>query len=56
MEKDIITQALLTMVAKEGNSLQEVKDYLRMKFKMEVEDIVLSKRLEKNLNVEKAVA
>ena len=56
MEKDIITQALLELVAKEGKSIQDVRDYLRMRFCLEVEDLVLSRRLKKILHGEKAVA
>jgi hypothetical protein len=56
MEKDIITVALLDLVTKEGKSIKEVRDYLRMKFRMDVDDLALSRRLKKIQQAEKAVA
>ncbi len=48
--------ALQELVMKEGKNLGEVKHYLRMKFRMEVDELVLAKRLKKLQQVEKAVA
>ncbi|WP_187176493.1 hypothetical protein [Algoriphagus sp. AK58] len=56
MEKDLITLALQEIILKEGKSIQDVKQYLRMRFRMEVDDLVLSKRLERVVPHEKAVA
>lgn len=56
MEKDVITVALQELVMKEGKSLSEVKNYLRLKFRMEVDELVLSSRLKKIHQAEKAVA
>lgn len=56
MEKDVITVALQELVTKEGKSLSDVKHYLRLKFRMEVDEMVLSSRLKKIQQTEKAVA
>lgn len=56
MEKDVITIALQELVTKEGKSLSDVKHYLRLKFRLEVDELVLSGRLKKIQQGEKAVA
>ncbi|TDQ14617.1 hypothetical protein DFQ04_3205 [Algoriphagus boseongensis] len=56
MEKDLITQALQEVVLKGGKGLPEVQQYLLMRYRIQTENLVLSKRLEKMLNEEKAVA
>jgi hypothetical protein len=56
MEKDLITQALQEIVLKGGKGLPEVQQYLMMRFRIKTESYVLSRRLKKILNEEKAVA
>lgn len=56
MEKDLITKAIQDLVIKEGKGITEVQYYLRMKYGMEIDCLVLDRRLEKLLLEEKAVA
>ena len=56
MEKDLINRALERLNSSEFKDLAEVKQYLKMKYRIDAEDQVLGKRLEKILNEEKAVA
>ncbi len=56
MEEGLINRALKRLVIEEGNHLREVQQYLLMKFKIEVDQSVLQKRLDKMSIQEKAVA
>jgi len=56
MEKDLINQSLYTICLQNGKSLEDAIQYLKMKYRMDVESLVLEKRLIKILNDEKAVA
>lgn len=56
MEEGLINRALKRLVIEEGNDLREVQQYLLMKFRIEVDQLVLQKRLDKMSIQEKAVA
>ena len=56
MEKGLINKALLELALQGGKDLVEVQRYLRMKYRIEAEILVLKKRLEKMRQDEKAVA
>lgn len=56
MNRDLITLALQEFVLRDGKELNEVQQYLRMKYRIEADQVVLKKRLEKLLQTEKAVA
>lgn len=56
MDRDLITLALQEIVLQDGKDLKEVQQYLRMKYRIEAEDVVLRRRLETILQTEKAVA
>ncbi|MBN7813560.1 hypothetical protein J0A68_21575 [Algoriphagus sp. H41] len=56
MEPDLISAALRELVLRDGKSLKEVQQYLRMKYRLEADELVLKRRLEKMLQAEKAVA
>ena len=56
MERDLITLALQEIIFRDGNDLKEVQQYLRMKYRMDADESVLKRRLEKMLQTEKAVA
>lgn len=56
MNRDLITLALLEFVLRDGKELNEVQQYLRMKYRIEADQVVLKKRLEKLLQTEQAVA
>ncbi|WP_425637179.1 hypothetical protein ACPUEN_17265 [Algoriphagus yeomjeoni] len=56
MAKDLITEALQTIHLQHGKDLKEVGQYLNMKYRIDVEPVVLQKRLQKMLQEEKAVA
>lgn len=56
MEKDLINLALYSFCIQNANSITEVAQYLKMKHRLEVELLVLQKRLDKILLEEKAVA
>jgi hypothetical protein len=56
MQIDVITAALQEVLIKEGKEMEDVKHYLRMRYRLEVDNLVLSKRLEKIKQSEKAVA
>ncbi|HSF52452.1 MAG TPA: hypothetical protein VLA71_01805 [Algoriphagus sp.] len=56
MDRDLISLALQEIVIREGKGLKEVQQYLRMRYRLEAEDLVLKRRLEKMLQSEKAVA
>lgn len=56
MEEGLINRALKRLVIEEGKDLREVQQYLLMKFRIDVEQLVLQKRLDKMSIQEKAVA
>ena len=56
MNRDLITLALQEFILKEGKELQEVQQYLRMKYRLDADQMVLKRRLEKILQTQKAVA
>ncbi|WP_157359856.1 hypothetical protein [Algoriphagus mannitolivorans] len=56
MERDLITLALQEIALKNGKDLNEVQQYLMMRYRIKVDPIALSKRLKKILEEEKAVA
>lgn len=56
MSRDLITLALQESILRDGKSLAEVQQYLRMKYRIEADQIVLERRLKKLLQTEKAVA
>lgn len=56
MERDLITLALQNLCIQLGKDPKEVHQYLLMKYRMDVDLLVLQKRLEKILSEEKAVA
>lgn len=56
MEEGLINRALKRLVIEEGNDLREVQQYLLMKFRIDVDQRVLQKRLDKMSIQEKAVA
>ncbi|SDD62711.1 hypothetical protein SAMN04488104_104227 [Algoriphagus faecimaris] len=56
MEKGLINRALEKLNVSDFKDLAEVKQYLKMKYRIDIDDLVLQKRLEKILNEEKAVA
>ncbi len=47
MEEGLINRALKQLIVEQGKNLYEVQQYLLMKFKIEVEQSVLQKRLKK---------
>lgn len=56
MNRDIITIALQELVLREGKNMKEVQQYLRMRYRIEADELVLKRRLEKIHLTEKAVA
>lgn len=56
MNRDIITIALQELVLREGKNMKEVQQYLRMRYSIEADELVLKRRLEKIHQTEKAVA
>lgn len=56
MNRDLINLALQEIVLRDVKDLKEVQQYLRMKYRIEVDQLVLEKRLQKLLQTEKAVA
>lgn len=56
MNRDLITTALQEIVLRDGKDLKEAQQYLRMRYHIDVEKAVLSRRLKKLHQAEKAVA
>jgi len=56
MERDLITQALQEIALRNGKDLTEVHQYLLMRYRIQIDPLVLSKRLKKIIEEEKAVA
>lgn len=56
MDRDLISLALQEIVLRNGKDLKEVQQYLRMKYRIEADDLVLKRRLEKIIHTEQAVA
>jgi len=55
-DRDLIFTALQEVVLQDGKDLKEVQRYLRMRYRIEADELVLKRRLEKMLQTEKAVA
>ena len=56
MERDLIFITLQEVVLRDGKDLKESQQYLRMRYRLDADELVLKKRLEKILQTEKAVA
>lgn len=56
MEKDLINSSLHSLCIGKGKSIAEVAQYLKMKYRIDLEDALLIKRLNTILEEEKAVA
>jgi len=56
MEKGLINSTLHLFCIQNNKPIIEVAQYLQMKFRLEVDLLVLQKRLDKILHEEKAVA
>lgn len=56
MERDLITLSLQLVHLQNGQDLKEVQQYLKLKYRIDVDLAVLQHRLEKLLLEEKAVA
>lgn len=56
MNRDLISIALQEFVLRDGKELKEVQQYLRMKYRLDADLLVLKRRLGKMLQTEKAVA
>ena len=56
MERDLITLALQEIAIKKSKDLKEVQQYLMMRHRIKIDPLALSKRLQKILEEEKAVA
>ncbi|GAA0878543.1 hypothetical protein GCM10009119_15110 [Algoriphagus jejuensis] len=56
MNSDLILETLQEVVLRDGKDLKEVQQYLRMRYRIEADELVLKRRLEKMLQAEKAVA
>ncbi|WP_158587669.1 hypothetical protein [Algoriphagus lacus] len=56
MERDLIFITLQEIVLRDGKDLREAQQYLRMRYRLDADELVLKKRLEKILQTEKAVA
>lgn len=56
MHQDLITQALKEIHLIQEKSLREVQDYLSLKYKIDLDHNVLTLRLKKLIQEDKAVA
>jgi hypothetical protein len=56
MEKDLINSSLHSLCIQKAKSITEVAQYLKMKYRLDIEEIVLKKRLNNIISEEKAVA
>lgn len=56
MEEGLIDSTLRKLVLQGENSLSEVRDYLRMKYCIEVDERVLQKRIKKLMAQNQSVA
>lgn len=56
MEKDLINTSLYSLCIQNAKSILEAANYLQMKYRLDVDLIVLQKRLDKIVSEEKAVA
>jgi hypothetical protein len=56
MEKDLINSSLHSLCILNAKSITEVAQYLKMKYRLDIDETVLNKRLNNILYEEKAVA
>jgi hypothetical protein len=56
MEKDLINSFLHYLCILNAKSITEAAQYLKMKYRLDIEEIVLKKRLNNIISEEKAVA
>lgn len=56
MDSGVINSAIKKLCLTEGKGLNEVIQYLKLKYKIDADEAVLQKRLEKIVTNEKAVA
>lgn len=56
MDRDLISLALQEFILRDCKDLKEVQQYLRMKYRVEADELVLKRRLDKILQAEQAVA
>lgn len=56
MEKDLINSALHSLCIRNSKSISEASQYLKMKFRLEIDEKILRKRLNSMMQQEKAVA
>jgi len=56
MEKDLINSSLHALCIQNAKSITEAAQYLKMKYRLDIEEIVLKKRLNNIISEEKAVA
>jgi hypothetical protein len=56
MEKDLINSSLHSLCILNAKSITEAAQYLKMKYRLDIEEIVLKKRLNNIISEEKAVA
>lgn len=56
MDRDLISQVLQELVVRDGKELKDAQQYLRMKYRLEADELILKRRLEKLHQSEKAVA
>lgn len=56
MEKDLINSSLHSLCIENDKSITEVAQYLKMKYRLDIEEAVLMKRLDTIMQEEKAVA
>ncbi|WP_186300121.1 hypothetical protein [Algoriphagus algorifonticola] len=56
METGIINQAIQKLCIAEGKEVNEVIQYLKLKYRIDIDPLVLQKRIDKLMNKGKAVA
>jgi hypothetical protein len=56
MEKDLINSSLHSLCIQNAKSITEAAQYLKMKYRLDIEETVLKKRLNDIMHEEKAVA
>jgi len=56
MEKDLINSSLHSLCVQNAKSITEAAQYLKMKYRLDIEETVLKKRLNDIMHEEKAVA
>jgi hypothetical protein len=56
MEKDLINSSLHSLCILNAKSISEAAQYLKMRYRLDIEETVLKKRLDNIIQEEKAVA